>query len=173
VDERELIAKAGVDLPLSKNGPEAAKVLDGGEDLSALFGLDIEKNSVPATGEAKPKPSPTKSGKMPVKAAAKKTAKAVAKKTAAVKKSPVKTASKTEPKETPAEIRKRKFTAARAKQVAQEIAANLQASAEAPVAKKPAAKSTKRVMTVAERKRLTKLQKARWAELKKRSKEQP
>ncbi len=45
VNEKELIAKAGNNLPLSKKGPAAAKVLSDGEDLSALFGLDMAKNT--------------------------------------------------------------------------------------------------------------------------------
>ena len=40
VDHRELIAKAGMGLPLSKQAPPSAKVLDSG-DLSSIFGLDI------------------------------------------------------------------------------------------------------------------------------------
>src|SRR2546421_3837897 len=36
VDERDLIARAGKDIPLAKDTPEAAKILDDG-DLSALF----------------------------------------------------------------------------------------------------------------------------------------
>lgn len=41
VDEKELIAGAG-SAPLGKTAPSARKVL-GGEDLSALFGLDIDQ----------------------------------------------------------------------------------------------------------------------------------
>jgi uncharacterized Zn finger protein len=40
VDENELIARAGKDLPLSKATPSAAKVLDP-SDIAALFGLEI------------------------------------------------------------------------------------------------------------------------------------
>lgn len=40
VDEKELIASASMVAPLSKRSPSAGKVL-GGEDLSAMFGLDI------------------------------------------------------------------------------------------------------------------------------------
>src|SRR5258705_5272840 len=39
LDEKELIAGAGTALPLARKAPAAKKVL-GGEDLSALFGLD-------------------------------------------------------------------------------------------------------------------------------------
>ena len=52
VDEKELIAKAGKSLPLSKKGPDAAKVL-GGEDLSELFGLDLAQSTKPA--DARPR----------------------------------------------------------------------------------------------------------------------
>jgi uncharacterized Zn finger protein len=47
VDEKELIAGAGQALPLAKNAPAAKKVL-GGEDLSALFGLDMAPDASPA-----------------------------------------------------------------------------------------------------------------------------
>jgi len=46
VDTGRCFAKAGNNLSLSKNGPAAAKVLGGGEDLSALFGLDIAENTI-------------------------------------------------------------------------------------------------------------------------------
>jgi hypothetical protein len=60
VDERELIAGAGTALPQAKKAPAAGKVL-GGEDLSALFGLNIAQGTgvdggfggAAATGEAK------------------------------------------------------------------------------------------------------------------------
>ena len=45
VDEKDLIAKAGESLPLAKKGPATAKVLGGGEDLSELFGLDMQQNT--------------------------------------------------------------------------------------------------------------------------------
>ena len=48
VDEKELIAGAGKALPLAGKQPAATKVLDG-EDLSALFGLDIAQGA--GTGE--------------------------------------------------------------------------------------------------------------------------
>lgn len=50
LDEKELIAGAG-QARLSKNAPATKKVL-GGEDLSALFGLDMAPDATPAT----PKP---------------------------------------------------------------------------------------------------------------------
>jgi uncharacterized Zn finger protein len=49
VDEMELIAHAGKATPLAKQGPAAGKVL-GGEDLSAMFGLDMESASADAGG---------------------------------------------------------------------------------------------------------------------------
>ena len=61
VDEKDLIAKAGKGVPLSKKGPKAAKVL-ADDGLSELFGLDL------GAGEAK-KP---KAKKKPAKAEAKK-----------------------------------------------------------------------------------------------------
>src|SRR5450432_1352282 len=50
LDEKELIAGAGQALPLAKKAPAAKKVL-GGEDLAALFGLDM----APDTAPVKPK----------------------------------------------------------------------------------------------------------------------
>ena len=43
--EAHLIAKAGGSLPLANKAPARAKVLDGGEDLSELFGLDIQQST--------------------------------------------------------------------------------------------------------------------------------
>src|ERR1035437_6124830 len=59
VDEKELIAGAGKALPQAKRAPAADKVL-GGEDLAALFGLDMAPGAGPDTGlsgaiAAKPK----------------------------------------------------------------------------------------------------------------------
>jgi uncharacterized Zn finger protein len=53
VDEKELIAGAGKALPLSRKAPAAEKVI-AGEDLSALFGLDIAQGISQDTA-AKPK----------------------------------------------------------------------------------------------------------------------
>ena len=78
VDEKELIAKAGNDLLLSKNRQAAAKVLGGGEDLSALFGLDMAQNTK-SNGEpvdrvsSKPKRPQVTSAKKKLKTAAKAT----------------------------------------------------------------------------------------------------
>jgi uncharacterized Zn finger protein len=54
VDERELIAGAGTALPQSRKAPAAGKVL-GGEDLSALFGLDMADDAKPPRAKAVPK----------------------------------------------------------------------------------------------------------------------
>jgi uncharacterized Zn finger protein len=60
VDEKELIAGAGKALPLARKAPAADKVL-GGEDLSALFGLDMAQDPGPDTAE--PKQAKARSGK--------------------------------------------------------------------------------------------------------------
>ena len=59
VDEKELIAGAGRALPLAQKAPAANKVL-GGEDLSALFGLDM----APDVSPAKPKRRKAEAAKM-------------------------------------------------------------------------------------------------------------
>ncbi len=59
VDEKELIAGAGQALPLTKKAPAAKRVL-GGEDLSALFGLDMAPDASPV----KPKRQKAQGGKM-------------------------------------------------------------------------------------------------------------
>jgi uncharacterized Zn finger protein len=46
VDEKELIVSAGQAAPLGKRGPRAGKRL-AGEDLSAIFGLDMAESAVP------------------------------------------------------------------------------------------------------------------------------
>jgi len=68
VDEKELIAGAGKALPLPRKAPAATKVL-GGEDLSALFGLDLAQGTGPDTGSfattpAEPKRVKTRAGKL-------------------------------------------------------------------------------------------------------------
>jgi uncharacterized Zn finger protein len=55
VDEKDLIAKAGRGIPLTKKGPAAEKIL-GGEDLSELFGLEMAM----APGDVGPKGSARK-----------------------------------------------------------------------------------------------------------------
>ena len=59
VDEKELIARAGQSLPVAKKAPAAKKVL-GGEDLSALFGLDMAPDASPT----KPKRQKAQASKM-------------------------------------------------------------------------------------------------------------
>ena len=54
VDETELIASAGTSAPLTKQGPAAGKLL-GGEDLSAIFGLDMAQSEPPESQPEKPK----------------------------------------------------------------------------------------------------------------------
>jgi len=50
VDEKDLIARAGTGLPLSRKGPAAERVLDS-SDLSAIFGLELAKSAKRETGE--------------------------------------------------------------------------------------------------------------------------
>src|ERR1035437_9674920 len=56
VDELELLASAGKAAPLSKQAPAADKRL-GGEDLSAMFGLDMAQSATADAGAAGPKPA--------------------------------------------------------------------------------------------------------------------
>jgi uncharacterized Zn finger protein len=66
VDENELIANAGMDLPLSKATPHAAKVLDRA-DVAALFGLEMAETASFDAAPARSKPTNykvTKAGKM-------------------------------------------------------------------------------------------------------------
>jgi len=60
LDEKELIAGAGKALPQAKRAPAAGKVL-GGEDLAALFGLDMAQGTEP--GASEPKRAKAKAGK--------------------------------------------------------------------------------------------------------------
>ncbi len=60
VDEKELIAGAGKALPQAKRAPAAGKVL-GGEDLAALFGLDMAQGS--GADDAEPKRAKARAGK--------------------------------------------------------------------------------------------------------------
>jgi uncharacterized Zn finger protein len=58
VDEKDLIAKAGKGIPLSKKGPAGDKVLVA-DGLSELFGLELgtdEDSSSPGSGAPSPKP---------------------------------------------------------------------------------------------------------------------
>jgi len=65
VDENELIANAGTDLPVSKATPHAAKVLDHG-DVGALFGLEMAETAhfdISAAPERSKRTEVTKAGK--------------------------------------------------------------------------------------------------------------
>jgi uncharacterized Zn finger protein len=62
IDEKELIAGAGKALPLAGKAPAANKVL-GGEDLSALFGLDMAQTTAPDAKPAGAAPAKTKRAK--------------------------------------------------------------------------------------------------------------
>jgi uncharacterized Zn finger protein len=53
VDEKDLIARAGKGVPLSKRGPAAEKVLDA-ESLSDVFGIELAEPAAPAP-EARPR----------------------------------------------------------------------------------------------------------------------
>jgi uncharacterized Zn finger protein len=77
VDEKELIASGGAALPQSRKAPAAGKVLDG-EDLSALFGLDMAQGTgadgglpgaAARTGKGKARPK-VSAAQRPKKAAA-------------------------------------------------------------------------------------------------------
>ena len=70
VDQAELIAKAGKELPLAKEGPTPSKVL-GSEDLAGIFGLEMAQSTsvgdgAPVVTGAKPRSRKAK----PAKAAA-------------------------------------------------------------------------------------------------------
>jgi len=166
VDEKELIAKAGSDLPLSKNGPAAAKVLGGGEDLSALFGLDMAQNTKP---NAEPVDRVSSKPKRPQIKSAKKTLNSAAKKAEVPeKKSGVKQAGTSGRRKVSPAFRKRIAEALRARWAARKEAAKAQPSAKNPVAKQSAPKPAKGGITAAERKRLSELAKPRWAQKKKK-----
>ncbi|MBI2897932.1 MAG: SWIM zinc finger family protein [Deltaproteobacteria bacterium] len=59
VDEKDLIARAGRGLPLSKKGPADEKVLADG-DLSELFGLEMGATGEPRAPEANPRARPAR-----------------------------------------------------------------------------------------------------------------
>src|SRR5208282_4197358 len=65
VDEAELLARIDTALPLAKGAPDAGKVL-ADDDLSALFGLDMDTSSpAVAVGDDTPRPrrKPARAGK--------------------------------------------------------------------------------------------------------------
>ncbi|MBZ5562212.1 MAG: SWIM zinc finger family protein [Acidobacteriia bacterium] len=70
VDEKELIAKAGRELPLARKAPAAEKTL-ASEDLSAIFGLEMAQTADSATPAPVPATKPER-----IKKPAKKIAKA-------------------------------------------------------------------------------------------------
>src|SRR5271157_5272798 len=166
VDEKELIAKAGNDLPLSKNGPAAAKVLGGGEDLSALFGLDMAQDTK-SNGEPVDRVSSTLK-RPPVKSAKKKLKTAAKTTEVPEKKSGVKQAGTSGRRKVSPAFRKSVAEALRARWAARKETAKPQASANNPVAKPTIPKPAKGGITAAGRKRLSELAKARWAEKKKK-----
>ncbi len=59
VDELELIANAGSETPLAKQGPGAGKIL-GGEDLAGIFGLDMVQSGSSGAELAGRKPAKAK-----------------------------------------------------------------------------------------------------------------
>jgi uncharacterized Zn finger protein len=67
VDELELIAQAGKAAPLAKQAPARGKRL-GGEDLSALFGLDMAQGATADAGVAGKKPAKKERAKKAVAA---------------------------------------------------------------------------------------------------------
>jgi uncharacterized Zn finger protein len=99
VDENELIARAGTDLPLSKAAPHAAKVLDHG-DATALFGLEMAETASFDTSAAPERPQRTKAAKRGKARAESKTTAASDPKTKAAKQNSSPRASRTnsEPK---------------------------------------------------------------------------
>jgi uncharacterized Zn finger protein len=158
VDEKELVAKVGSNLSLSRKGPAAAKVLGGSEDLSELFGLDMAKSTNSSGKLVGRVPSKPKSSQI-------KSTKRTAKKTELPeKKSGRKEASNTGPRKVSSAILKKKSEATRARWRARKDAAKQQSSAKVPVEEHSVPKSTKSVITAAQRNRLSKLAKARWAE---------
>ena len=72
VKESDLIAQASQSAPLSKKAPAAGKIL-GGEDLGAMFGLDMASGPVPPAKKDGVKKAVSKK-KVVKKAVAKKTA---------------------------------------------------------------------------------------------------
>ena len=57
VDEKDLIARAGRGIPLTRKGPAAQKVLDG-SDLSGIFGLEMARGAETETRTAGTKAKP-------------------------------------------------------------------------------------------------------------------
>ncbi len=59
VDETDLLARLDTALPLAKGAPDAGKVL-AGDDLSALFGLDMDTSDLTAAADEGKRPAPLK-----------------------------------------------------------------------------------------------------------------
>jgi uncharacterized Zn finger protein len=93
VDENELLASAGQNLPLTRTAPSAAKVLDE-SDVAALFGLEMTETTCIDT------PTPTAPKRTPQSKTKKRSANAAETKRATAKKinSPHKARAKPEPK---------------------------------------------------------------------------
>jgi len=159
VDEKELIARAGNELPLSKKGPAATKLLSGGEDLSALFGLDMAQHMI-SNGEPVDRlPSKPKRPHQAIAALEALPSTAVPE-----KRSGVKQASTTGWRKVSAASRKRMAEALRARWEARKKTVKPQANAQNSVAKQTPPKPSKRGITAAGRKRLSEMAKARWTE---------
>src|SRR5215469_1743447 len=62
LDERELISRAGSELPLAKKGGDSGKILST-RDLSELFGLDLAKSSAPTSPLSSTRASQNKTAK--------------------------------------------------------------------------------------------------------------
>ena len=171
IDAMELIAKAGDELPLSKNRPAAAKVLGEGEDLSALFGLDIAQNTKPSKKPVDGLPPKLKQSriestkKKPLKkTAAKKTGGDDEKKSGVKTTSGVKKTRKTRQRKLTPAARRKMAEAARARWQARKMKIEEQAGKEIPVTKRTALKPAKGGSAAAGRKRLSELAKVHRAE---------
>ena len=90
VDENELLASAGQDLPLTKAAPNAAKVLDE-SDVAALFGLEMAETTLMDT------PTPTAPKRPPRSKTKKRSEKAAETKRLAAKKRNSPRSSRTKP----------------------------------------------------------------------------
>lgn len=62
VDARDLVARAGADLPLAKTAPAAGKLLHGAR-LAEVFGIELAELAAPASGKAATRRKRTKPAK--------------------------------------------------------------------------------------------------------------
>lgn len=62
VDARDLVARAGADLPLARKAPAAGKLLDGAK-LAEVFGIEMAEFAAPASSKAATKRKRAKPGK--------------------------------------------------------------------------------------------------------------